>query len=43
MDMLMMGVSTSPWKRVAEQLQAGECLLKTKNARGLTVYRVVKA
>lgn len=43
MDMLQTGISVSPWKRVAESLKADERLVKTKNARGLLVYRVAKA
>lgn len=43
LEMLMTGISVSPWKRVKEQLQPGEHLVKKKNDRGLTVYRVVKA
>jgi hypothetical protein len=41
MDMLMMGVSVAPWKRIAESLRPGEELVKHKNNRGLFVYRVV--
>ena len=40
MEMLQTGISVAPWKRVAEQLKPGERLVKTKNARGLLVYRV---
>lgn len=43
MDMLMHGVSCSPWKRVSESLRHGEALVKGKNARGLTTWRVVAA
>ena len=42
MDLLKTGISTAPWKRIAECLEPGEILLKTKNARGLLVYRVAK-
>ena len=41
MEMLQTGVSCAPWKRVSEALKAGETLVKSKNKRGLTVYRVV--
>jgi len=40
MEMLQTGVSVAPWKRVSESLRPDECLVKTKNNRGLTVYRV---
>lgn len=42
MDLLMTGISTAPWKRIAECLTHEELLDKRKNARGLLVYRVVK-
>jgi hypothetical protein len=42
MEMLSLGVSTSPWKRVSECLGVGEQLVKTPNARGLTTWRVVR-
>lgn len=41
MEMLDMGISTCPWKRIQEQLRPGEVLVKRKNARGLVVWRVV--
>lgn len=40
MDMLMTGISVSPWKRVAESLAPTERLTKAKRQDGLTVYRV---
>lgn len=43
MDMLMVGISVSPWKRICESLRYGEQLVKMKNARGLTTWRVIKA
>jgi len=43
MDLLQTRISVSPWKRIAEGLRPGERLHKTKNKRGLTVYRVVNA
>ena len=42
MEMLKHGVSTSPWKRVAECLRFDEQLVKAPNKRGLTTWRVVK-
>lgn len=45
MEMLQTGVSVAPWKRLVEEkhkLRKGEKLVKSKNARGLTVYRVTK-
>ena len=43
MEMLSLGISTSPWKRVKEQLGPCEVLQKYTNARGLVVWRVVSA
>lgn len=43
MEMLALGISVAPWKRIAEQLKPGEHLVKRKNERGLLVYRVVGA
>jgi hypothetical protein len=43
MEMLSLGISVAPWKRIAEQLRPDEHLVKRKNERGLTVYRVVQA
>lgn len=43
MEMLSTGISTSPWKRVDEALSPSEVVKKTKNARGLVVWRVVSA
>ena len=40
MEMLMLGISVCPWKRVKEQLLEGETLTKRKNSRGLTVWSV---
>ena len=42
MEMLQTGISTAPWKRIAECLTHEELLDKRKNARGLLVYRVLK-
>lgn len=41
MEMLSLGVSTSPWKRVKECLRIGEKVCKGTNRRGLTTWRVV--
>lgn len=43
MQMLSLGISTSPWKRVDESLLPTEVVSKTKNCDGLTVWRVVQA
>lgn len=45
MQMLALGVSVCPWKRVAETLRLmPEWRLSTgKNRRGLTTWRVVRA
>jgi len=46
MELLQLGVSTSPWKRLAEgerYLKPGERLERKKNAQGLTVLRVTRA
>jgi hypothetical protein len=43
MAMLRYGISTSPWKRVAECLRHDEVLLKTPDSKGRTTWRVVKA
>lgn len=40
MQMLMLGVSTCPQKRVMESLREGERLSKLKNARGLVTWFV---
>ena len=42
-EMYATGISLSPHKRVVEQLLPNEVLKKTKNARGLVVWRVVTA
>jgi hypothetical protein len=39
-QMLATGISTSPWKRVAECLRADEKLMKTPRHDGLVVWRV---
>jgi hypothetical protein len=43
MDMLRHGISVSPWKRIAESLGPTEALVKEKNRRGLTTWRVIAA
>lgn len=43
MEMLSLGISTSPWKRVDECLRHDEAVKKTLNGRGLVVWRVVSA
>jgi hypothetical protein len=40
MELLRLGISACPWKRIAEQLRPNEVLVKTKRFDGLTVYRV---
>lgn len=43
MEMLRIGVSTSPWKRVQECLRESEALVKTIGDDGLTRWRVISA
>ena len=43
LEMLMLGVSTCPWKRIREQLSGDEQLIKQKDAKGRTTWRVTKA
>lgn len=43
LQMLGYGISTSPWKRIAECLRHGEVLLKAPDSKGRTTWRVVKA
>jgi hypothetical protein len=40
-QMLAVGISTSPWKRVSECLQPGESLVKTHRGDGLIAWRVI--
>ena len=43
MDMLMLGISTSPWRRLTEaqsRLRPGERIVKATNARGLVTWRI---
>lgn len=40
MQLLMLGISTCPHKRIAESLRDGEVLIRVRNRRGLTVMRV---
>lgn len=41
LEMLFTGISTAPWKRIAETIRPAEKLVSHKNHRGLNVYRVV--
>lgn len=41
MGMIALGISTSPWRRVTESLRTGEKVVKSKNSRDLTTWRVV--
>lgn len=43
MQMLALGVSTSPWRRVAEGLHTGEVIRKRVGADGLVRWSVGKA
>jgi len=46
LELLQLGVSTSPWRRLSESphhLKPGERLERKKNAQGLTVLRVTRA
>lgn len=43
MQMLALGVSTSPWRRVAEGLYAGEVIRKRVGSDGLVRWSVGKA
>jgi hypothetical protein len=43
LELLMLGVSTCPWKRIRESMPEGWRLDITKNPRGLNVYRVVRS
>ena len=40
LEMLQLGISVCPWKRIREQLRDGEHLVTNKKGR-FTVYRVV--
>jgi hypothetical protein len=45
MEMLRLGISTSPWRRLTEaqsKLRPGEKIVKGVNARGLVTYRVLR-
>lgn len=42
MEMLRHGISISPWKRVAEALQADEVIEKSADSQGRTTWRVRK-
>ena len=43
LEMSMLGVSTCPWKRIPEQLSGDEQLIKQKDAKGRTTWRVTNA
>jgi hypothetical protein len=43
MDMLRLGISISPWKRVVEQLGPEDRLVKLPDAKGRITWRVVRA
>jgi hypothetical protein len=46
MELLQMGVSVAPWKRISEgvhHLKPGERVVKERNWRGLVTYAVKKA
>lgn len=40
LEMLQLGISVCPWRRVTEALKEGEQLIKSKKGR-YTVYRVI--
>jgi hypothetical protein len=42
MDMLRLGISTSPWKRIKEALGADESVQKWFDKAGRITWRVVK-
>lgn len=41
MQMISIGVSASPWKRVMESLRIGESVVKETDKQGRTTWRVV--
>lgn len=40
MDMMMLGISVCPWKRIREGLVEGETLVKSINKHGLMTWHV---
>lgn len=40
LEMLMLGISVCPWKRIKEQLRDGETLVKKTNHDGRIVWSV---
>jgi hypothetical protein len=42
LEMQMLGISTSPQKRVAESLYADELIIKTKGRDGLIRWKVMR-
>lgn len=43
MQMLLLGYSVCPWKRIAESLRHGETLVKRTNGKGRIAWRVVSS
>lgn len=43
LEMLLTGISTCPWKRAQEQLRPSEQLVKGRDKKGRTTWRVVSA
>ena len=41
MQLIQTGISTCPWRRIAESLHECETLDKKKNNNGIFVYRVI--
>lgn len=40
LEMMLLGISTCPWKRIREQLREGELLVKSVNAKGQLTWHV---
>ena len=40
LEMLLLGISVCPWKRIREQLQDGETLVKSANEKGQLTWHV---
>ena len=40
LEMMMLGISVCPWKRIKEGLREGETLVKGLNSKGQTTWRV---
>jgi hypothetical protein len=43
LEMLLLGISTAPWRRVMEKLLPEEQVIRAKGADGLVRWRVVRA